>query len=45
MPGDGLVALFGMAQHHLFKESWWRATGEWLGDEAPHDADQDKTQE
>lgn len=45
VPDDGLMALFGMAQHHLFKESWWRETGEWLGDEAPHDADQDKTQE
>lgn len=33
---DGLIVLFGMAQHHLFKEEWWRMTGEWLGDEAPH---------
>lgn len=41
VPSDGLVMLFGMAAHHLFKEAWWRETGgraggEWLGDEAPH---------
>lgn len=32
----GLLALFGTAAHHLFKEGWWRETGEWLGEEAPH---------
>jgi hypothetical protein len=21
---------------HLFKEAYWRETGEWLGPEAPH---------
>lgn len=36
---DGLLALFGIAAHHLFKEYWWRETGEWLGEEAPHDED------
>lgn len=36
---DGLLALFGIATHHLFKEHWWRQTGEWLGEEAPHDDD------
>ena len=36
---DGLLALFGIATHHLFKEAWWRETGEWLGEEAPHDDD------
>ena len=36
---DGLLALFGIAAHHLFKETWWRETGEWLGEEAPHDDD------
>ena len=34
---DGLLALFGIAAHHLFKEAWWRETDEWLGAEAPHD--------
>ena len=33
---DGLLGLFGLAAHHLFKEAWWRETGEWLGEEAPH---------
>jgi len=42
LPEDGLLALFGMIAHHLFKEAWWRETGgreggEWLGDEYPHD--------
>jgi hypothetical protein len=42
---DGLLALISQVTVHLFKEAWWRetggdvrtgATGEWLGDEAPH---------
>jgi hypothetical protein len=33
---DGLLALFGLAAHHLFKESWWRDHHDWLGEEAPH---------
>lgn len=36
---EGLLALFAIAAHHLFKEAWWRETGEWLGEEAPHDND------
>lgn len=36
---DGLLALFAIAADHLFKEAWWRETGEWLGEEAPHDDD------
>jgi hypothetical protein len=36
---QGLLALFGIAAHHLFKEGWWRETGEWLGEEAPHGED------
>lgn len=36
VPDDGLLALLGMAGMHLFKEAFWRETGEWLGDEAPH---------
>ena len=33
---DGLLTLFGMTSAHLFREAWWRETGEWLGPEAPH---------
>lgn len=36
-PNDGLLALFGMISEHLLKEAWWRETGEWIGEEAPHD--------
>ncbi len=36
----GLLALFGIAAHHLFKEGWWRETGQWLGQEAPHQLDE-----
>ena len=35
---DGLVALMGLVMAHLFKEAWWRETGEWLGEEVPHGA-------
>jgi hypothetical protein len=33
---DGLVALLGYVIAHLFREAWWRETGEWLGPEAGH---------
>ena len=33
---DGLTALVGHIAVHLFKESWWREYGEWLGDEVLH---------
>lgn len=33
---DGLAELIGHVIVHLFKEAWWRETGEWLGEEAPH---------
>ncbi len=36
VPEDGLLALLGMTAVHLFKEAYWRETGEWLGEEAPH---------
>lgn len=36
IPEDGLLALIGMTTTHLFKEAYWRETGEWLGEEAPH---------
>ena len=34
---DGLVSLIGLTIAHLFREAYWRETGEWLGPEAPHD--------
>lgn len=33
---DGLANLVGLTILHLFREAWWRETGEWLGPEAPH---------
>ena len=33
---DGLLELINQAVIHLFKEAYWRETGEWLGPEAPH---------
>jgi len=30
-----------MVAAHLFEEAYWRETGEWLGDEAPHPPDED----
>ena len=33
---DGLLALLNQIQAHLFREAWWRETGEWPGLEAPH---------
>jgi hypothetical protein len=33
---DGLFALIGLVMVHLFKEAWWRETGEWLGEEVAH---------
>lgn len=33
---DGLPLLVGHTKLHLFKESWFIDTGEWLGDEIPH---------
>ena len=34
---DGLLHLLVMIEAHLFREAWWRETGEWLGPERPHD--------
>jgi len=34
---DGGAALAGHICAHLIRETWWRQTGEWAGDEAPHD--------
>ena len=33
---DGLVALIGLVIAHLFREAWWRETGEWVGEEVLH---------
>ena len=33
---DRLLALLTLVAAHLFKESWWRETGEWLGPEVGH---------
>jgi hypothetical protein len=33
---DGLLELIDLTRIHLFKEAYWRETGEWLGPEAPH---------
>lgn len=34
---DGLLHLLVMTEAHLFREAWWRETGEWLGPELPHE--------
>lgn len=34
--GDGLLMLILMTTIHLFREAWWRETGEWVGEEVPH---------
>lgn len=39
---DGLGALFSIISNHLFFEVHWRATGEWLADEAPHGFPEDR---
>jgi hypothetical protein len=33
---DKLLALMGHIVRHLFKEAWWRETGEWLGPAISH---------
>lgn len=38
---DGLLRLIGLSIAHLFREAWWRETGEWLGPEAPHSCAKD----
>ena len=35
---DGLLDLIGLVIAHLFWEAWWRETGEWLGEEVPHES-------
>ncbi|HWM55525.1 MAG TPA: hypothetical protein VNO20_09075 [Solirubrobacterales bacterium] len=36
VPEDGLLSLIEMTRLHLFKEAYWRETGDWPGAEAPH---------
>lgn len=36
LPADGLLTLVRYAQLHLFREAWWRETGEWVGEQAAH---------
>lgn len=33
---NGARVLLGLIAAHLIREEWWRRTGEWPGDEAPH---------
>ncbi|MGW0582230.1 hypothetical protein ACWD25_41300 [Streptomyces sp. NPDC002920] len=33
---DGPASLLGHVVAHLLREEWWRSTGEWAGQEAPH---------
>jgi hypothetical protein len=33
----GGAALAGHICAHLIREAWWRQTGEWVGEEVPHD--------
>lgn len=33
---NGPAALLGLVVAHLLREEWWRLTGEWPGQEAPH---------
>lgn len=37
-PADGLLQLVDTAVAHLFKELYFRETGEWLGQEVNRDA-------
>jgi hypothetical protein len=41
LPSDGLLGLLDMIAIHLFKEAWWRETGEWLGEEIVHVPDKE----
>jgi len=38
---DGAAALLGHITAHLLREEWWRKTGEWAGDEVPHNEEDD----
>jgi hypothetical protein len=36
VPADGLLTLIELTRVHLFKEAYYRETGEWLGAEVSH---------
>jgi hypothetical protein len=36
VPSDGLLTLIELTRVHLFKEAYYRETGEWLGEEVSH---------
>lgn len=36
VPSDGLLTLIEMTRVHLFKEAYYRETGQWLGEEVSH---------
>lgn len=36
---DGLLQLLGLVRLHLFREAYWRESGEWLGPEVTHRGD------
>ena len=44
VPADGLLALTRHVQVHLFKEAWYRQSGEWIGEEASHRTPKPRTQ-
>jgi hypothetical protein len=41
---DGLAELITHVTIHLFKEAYWRETGEWLGPEAPHELPKERAE-
>lgn len=42
---DGLLMLINLIQGHLFREAWWRDTGEWPGPEATHGPPKEEVKE
>lgn len=36
---NGLLSLVELTRVHLYKEAYWRETGEWLGEQVPHDGE------
>jgi hypothetical protein len=42
---DGLMMLINYIQAHLFREAWWRETGEWLGPAVSHGPPKEEMQE
>lgn len=42
VPEDGLLSLIEMTRLHLFKEAYWRETGDWPGEESSHPSPEPK---